>query len=135
MKMAKESKSHQYNTWWIKTPTKTEQKDHSFSEELQHLIYNTTLHSYRWLVNANISNWETYVPFMLDLRLWKIYFYKKILFSQLSVDSHTCGRRWRHCICAGTRLPTIFNKSDGHHIIWYVVSNWSSSISWYSNLQ
>jgi len=59
--MAKGSKSHQYNTWWIKTPTKTEQKNHSFSEELQHLMYNTTLHCYRWLVNANISNWEMYV--------------------------------------------------------------------------
>lgn len=59
--MAKGSKNHQYNTWWIKTPTKTEQKNHSFSEELQHLLYNSTLHCYRWLVNANISNWETYV--------------------------------------------------------------------------
>lgn len=119
--MAKGSKSHQYNTWWIKTPTKTEQKNHSFSEELKHLIYNTTLHCYRWLVNANISNWETYV---VDVGFEAIKdLFKKKISSQLSVGSDTFGRgRWNY-FCARTRLPAVFNESYGYHFVRYVISN------------
>lgn len=124
--MAKGSKSHQYNTWWIKTPAKTEEKNRSFSDDFQHFMYNTTLHCYRWLVNANISNWETYVAHFGALFFVKsikefIYETKKSL--QLFVDSRTYSRSRWNMVCAGTCLLHVFNESNGYHFVRYVISH------------